>query len=187
MNAACVTRNSAYACWLSRDFNDQCEDIRLDGGPVAFWSDSSLLMRFAIPRGLKGTQVSRCSTNDFILAKVLGSLWHGSYLMSGIFNAGHCIYYHFTSIMCKVYRYLLYLMICCHDAKHPIPVNVYFITVLVTRVLCLQLGVFQNQRKAVLLLRKEHNVTGASCLWKTTFSKFTFTEGWPWTVFWNIF
>jgi len=59
-------------------------------------------------------------------------------------------------------------MICCDDAKHPMPVNVFFITVLVTRLHCSQLGVFQSQRKAVLLLRKEHNATG-SCVWITTF------------------
>ena len=24
------------ACWLLRDFSDQCEDVRSDGGPVCF-------------------------------------------------------------------------------------------------------------------------------------------------------
>ena len=74
-------------------------------------------------------------------------------------------------------------MICCDDAKHPFPMNVYFITVLVTRVLSLQLGEFQNQKKAFLLLSMEHNATYASCLCKTTFRKFTCTRGWPLTCF----
>ena len=29
-NAVCITRNSAYACWLLHDFSDQCEDTGLD-------------------------------------------------------------------------------------------------------------------------------------------------------------
>lgn len=149
MDTVCVTRNSADACWLSRDSSNQCEDTRFDDGPVAFWFDTSFSMRFAIPRGLPGTQVSRCNTNDFMLAKVLGSLWYGPSPMSRIFDAGHCIYFHFTSNMCIVCWYLLYLMIFCDDARRPIPVNVYFITVLGTRLRCLPLGVFQNQRKAV--------------------------------------
>ena len=139
MNAVCITRNSTYACWPSRGFSDQCEDLRLDDGPVAFWSDTSFIMRFAILRGLTGTQVSCCSTNDFMLAKVLGSLWHGPSPMSRIFDAVHCIYFHFTGNMCKVCGYLLYLMICCDNAKHLIPVNVYFITVLGTRVPCFRI------------------------------------------------
>lgn len=98
----------------------------LTGPP--FWSDTSFIVRFAIPRGLTGTRVSRCSTNDSMLAKVLGSLWHGPSPMSRVFNAGHCIDFHFTSNICRVCRYLMYLMICCDDSKHPFPINVYFFT-----------------------------------------------------------
>jgi hypothetical protein len=136
-----ITRNSAYACWLSRHFNDHCVDRGLDDGLIYFWYDSVffLVTRSSITRGQTRSQVSRCSTNDFMLEKVLGSLWQDPHLMSRIFKAGHCIYFHSTSNMCKVRRYL-YLIICCDDAIFPIPVDVYFIKVLVTRVLCLQLG-----------------------------------------------
>jgi hypothetical protein len=27
VNAVCITRTFAFACWLLRDFRDQCEDI----------------------------------------------------------------------------------------------------------------------------------------------------------------
>ena len=35
VNAVCITRTSAYASWLLRDFSDQCEDM-LDDGPNFF-------------------------------------------------------------------------------------------------------------------------------------------------------
>jgi hypothetical protein len=39
VNAVCTTRNFAYACWLLRDFSDQCEDTRLDDAHIFLLRD----------------------------------------------------------------------------------------------------------------------------------------------------
>jgi hypothetical protein len=36
VTAVCITRTFAHACWLLRDFSDQCEDISLDDEPTFF-------------------------------------------------------------------------------------------------------------------------------------------------------
>jgi hypothetical protein len=36
--AVCITRTAAYACLLSGNFSEDCEDISLDDGPI-FFSD----------------------------------------------------------------------------------------------------------------------------------------------------
>lgn len=64
VNALCVTRSFAYACWLSRDFSYQFEDSRLPDGPIFFWSDPIFVTRFRIMRGVTRTQVSRYSRTD---------------------------------------------------------------------------------------------------------------------------
>ena len=37
VDAVCVTRSSACACWLARRFSDRCVDIRLADGQFFFF------------------------------------------------------------------------------------------------------------------------------------------------------
>jgi hypothetical protein len=46
VNAVCIMPNFAYACWLLRDFSDQCEDIRLDDGQICSCLSLFLLRDF---------------------------------------------------------------------------------------------------------------------------------------------
>jgi len=43
VNAVCIKRNFAHACWLLGDFSYFCEDIRLGDGPI-FFSDLNLFL-----------------------------------------------------------------------------------------------------------------------------------------------
>ena len=58
MNAVCITRTSAYSCWLFRDFSDQYEETRLDDTPIIF-GVTLFLTRFSITWSLTRMRLPR--------------------------------------------------------------------------------------------------------------------------------